>query len=133
MHAGTRVSPHEFTVSYDRGYEDADRSLEAVTCSNGANGVIDRWGWSKQGDIPDFPNIGGAYVVNGWNSTGCGTCWKLEYDGNSVNILAIDLAVEGFNIALIAMNTLTGGQAEALGRIDATSTEVDLSECGIED
>lgn len=120
-------------MSYDLGFEDADRSLEAVTCSNGANGIIDRWGWETQGEIPDFPNIGGAYVVTGWNSSGCGTCWKLEFDGNSVNILAIDLATDGFNIGLTAMNTLTDGKAEELGRIDATATQVDLAECGIED
>lgn len=64
-------------------------------------------------------------------SSQCGTCWQLTYQGRSINVLAIDLSTNGFNIALDAMNALTNGQAAQLGRIDATSTQVDVSNCGL--
>ena len=67
----------------------------------------------------------------GWNSPSCGTCWRLEYQGKSVNILAVDHADSGYNIGLKAMNTLTNGQAVQLGRVDAKATQVDASACGI--
>ncbi|KAL7621446.1 hypothetical protein AAE478_008768 [Parahypoxylon ruwenzoriense] len=118
------------TVSYDTGYDDASRSLTAVSCSDGVNGLIPRYGWQTQGDIPTR-YIGGADVIAGWNSPSCGTCWELTYNGRSINVLAIDHAAAGFNIALDAMNALTNGQAVALGRVDATSRQVALSACGI--
>lgn len=43
----------------------------------------------------------------------------------------MDHAGEGFNIAQAAMDQLTGGQAAALGRIDAGYTLVASSECGL--
>ena len=46
-------------------------------------------------------------------------------------MLAIDHAEEGFNIAQAAMDTLTGGQAVQLGRVDADWVEVDKSVCGL--
>ncbi|KAM5354903.1 hypothetical protein ACJ41O_001549 [Fusarium nematophilum] len=119
------------TVSYDPGYDQAGRSLTAVACSDGKNGLITRYGWQKQGDIPKFPYIGGAQVIPGWNSASCGTCWKLTYKGKSINVLAIDHTDAGFNIALGAMNALTNNQAVKLGRIDATATKVPVKNCGL--
>ncbi|KAI1170225.1 eliciting plant response-like protein [Nemania sp. FL0916] len=119
------------TVAYDQGYDDASRSLSLVSCSDGANGLTTRYGWTTQGQIPRFPNIGAAAAVAGWNSTGCGTCWTLSYNGRSVNILAVDHAGDGFNLALAAMNDLTNGQAVALGRIDAQAVLADESACGL--
>jgi hypothetical protein len=102
-----------------------------VACSDGKNGLITRYGWQTQGNIPKFPNIGGAQAIAGWNSASCGTCWKLTYKGKSINVLAIDHTAAGFNIALTAMNTLTNGQAVKLGRVDATATQVAVSNCGV--
>ncbi|KAI0971926.1 EC5 protein [Xylaria arbuscula] len=119
------------TVAYDTGYDDASRSMTAVSCSDGANGLITRYGWQTQGQIPRFPNIGAAAAVAGWNSAACGTCWTLTYNGRSINVLAIDHAGAGFNIALDAMNTLTNGQGVALGRVDATAVQVATSACGV--
>ncbi|KAI1211840.1 SnodProt1 [Annulohypoxylon truncatum] len=118
------------SVSYDTGYDDASRSLTAVSCSDGANGLITRYGWQTQGQIPTT-YIGGADTIAGWNSPNCGVCYQLTYNGKSINVLAIDHAASGFNIALDAMNALTNGQAVALGRVDATSTPVDISACGV--
>ncbi len=61
----------------------------------------------------------------------CGSCWQLTYQGTSINVLAIDHTDVGFNIAQTAMNTLTNGQAQFLGRIDATAVQVDRSNCGL--
>ena len=46
-------------------------------------------------------------------------------------MLAVDHADSGFNVAKAAMNSLTGGQAEKLGRIDVTATQVAASKCGL--
>ncbi|KAI1433556.1 EC5 protein [Xylaria sp. CBS 124048] len=119
------------TVAYDQGYDIAGRSLTEVACSDGPNGLITKYKWQTQGQIPRFPNIAAADVVSGWNSAACGTCWQLTYNGRSVTVLAVDHAGSGFNLALGAMNTLTDGQAVALGRVDATAVQVDKSACGL--
>jgi len=119
------------TVSYDTGYDDASRSMDVVSCSDGSNGLITKYGYQTQGQIPHFPMVGGADAIAGWNSETCGTCWQLSYNGNTVNILAIDHAAAGFNIGENAMDALTNGQAEMLGRIDATAIQVDVSACGL--
>ncbi|KAM3080682.1 hypothetical protein ACMFMG_005616 [Clarireedia jacksonii] len=111
------------TVSYDPGYDNGSRSLADVSCSDGSNGLLTK-GYSTQGSLPHFPYIGGASTIGGWNSANCGTCYTLSYNGRSINVLAIDHAAEGFNIAEAALNDLTNGQAVALGRIDASYTQV---------
>jgi hypothetical protein len=37
------------SVRYDAGYDDASRSMTAVACSDGTNGLITRYGWQTQG------------------------------------------------------------------------------------
>ncbi|KAH7419691.1 Cerato-platanin [Cadophora sp. MPI-SDFR-AT-0126] len=118
------------TVSYDNGYDDGSRSLAVVACSDGTNGLLTK-GYTTQNSLPSFPRIGGASVIAGWNSGSCGTCWSLTYNGNTINVLAIDHANEGFNIAQAAMDQLTGGRAVALGRIDAQYAQVPASACGL--
>ncbi|KAF5576329.1 eliciting plant response [Fusarium pseudoanthophilum] len=119
------------TVSYDPGYGESGRALTAVACSDGKNGLITKYKWKTQGQIPKFPYIGGAQAVAGWNSPNCGTCWKLTYKGKSINVLAIDHTDAGFNISPAAMNALTNNQAVKLGRVDATATQVAISNCGL--
>lgn len=119
------------TVAYDTGYDDASRSMNDVACSDGEHGLITRYGWQTQGQVSKFPYIGAAQAVGGWNSEACGTCWQLSYGGRTINVLAIDKAGAGFNIALDAMNALTNGQAVQLGRVDAAATQVAASVCGL--
>ncbi|KAF2187481.1 Asp f 13-like protein [Zopfia rhizophila CBS 207.26] len=119
------------TVSWDAGYDDAGRSLTAVACSDGANGLITRYGWQTQGNIPTFPNIGGYQGIPGWNSNQCGTCWALTYNGRTINVLAIDHTATGFNIGKQAMNTLTNGNADQFGRVEASFAQVAASDCRI--
>ena len=118
------------TVSYDQTYDNSSGDLHTVACSDGPNGMLTK-GFTTFGSLPHFPNIGGAAAVAGWNSASCGTCWKLTYNGRSINVLAIDPTDAGFNIALEAMNTLTNNQAVFLGRVDAQATQVDASHCGL--
>ena len=113
------------TVSYDNTYDNSGNSMNIVACSNLANR------FPTFGSLPSFPNIGGAAAIAGWNSAQCGTCWQLTYNGRNINVLAIDHAGSGFNIALGAMNTLTNGQAKSLGRINASVKQVAASACGL--
>lgn len=101
------------TLSYDPGYSQGDRSLNVVSCSDGSNGLITRYGYQKQSDIPRFPYIGGSSDIAGWNSPSCGQCYSLEYalTGKKVFILAIDHVAQGFNVAQKAMDDLTNNQA----------------------
>lgn len=123
------------TLAYDTVYDNASGSLATVACSDGANGLLTR-GFTTFGSLPKFPHIGAAAAVEGWNSKNCGTCWKLTYTNaakvtRSINVLAIDHAGAGFNVALAAMNELTGGQGTQLGRIDVTSAPAAASACGL--
>ncbi|EKG19600.1 Cerato-platanin [Macrophomina phaseolina MS6] len=123
------------SVSYDAGYDDAGRALTAVSCSDGVNGLITKYGWQTQGAIPRFPHIGGAPDIAGWNSANASLlllhCYSLTYNGKTIYVLGIDAAPGGFNLATAAMNELTNGQAVALGRVEATSAQVPLSNCGL--
>ena len=83
------------------------------------------------GSLPNFPFIGGAAAVAGFNSPECGSCWELTYNGTSINVLAIDHADSGFNIALGAFNVLTDGNGVSVGRINAQAQQVDPSQCGL--
>lgn len=123
------------TLSYDAEYDNASRSLAQVACSDGVNGLMTA-GFSTLGNLPKFPFVGGTDNVAGWNSPQCGTCWKLTYtDGKgvtrSINVLAVDHASAGWNVATKAMNALTGGQAIPLGRINVSQVKVAKSQCGL--
>lgn len=118
------------SLSYDTTYDDASLSLASVACSNGVNGLMTK-GYTTLGSLPGFPNVGGAYTVTGWNSPACGTCYNLTYGDTTISVLAVDVALDGFNLSEEAMNTLTGGLAVELGRVDVTSVQVDASVCGL--
>ncbi|KAH8100107.1 Cerato-platanin [Cristinia sonorae] len=118
------------TVSFDQTYDNSAGSLATVSCSDGQNGLLTK-GFTTFGSLPNFPNIGGAAAVAGFNSPNCGTCWQLTFNGTTINVLAIDHAASGFNIALKALNTLTHGNAVFLGRINADATQVNASVCGL--
>ncbi|KNG48201.1 Asp f 13-like protein [Stemphylium lycopersici] len=119
------------TVSYDTGYDDPNRSLSVLSCSDGANGLTTKHDWHTQGQIPRFPHIGGYMGVAGWNSPQCGTCYGVTYNGKTVYVLAVDHTANGFNLAKSAMDELTNNQAVALGRIDAQYAQVAVSNCGL--
>jgi len=117
-------------VRFDTAYDNSQASLSTVACSDGANGLLTKK-FTTFGSLPSFPNIGAAQAVGGWNSTACGSCWQISFGGQSINVIAVDHAGDGFNLSLEAMNTLTNGRAEELGVIDAQATQVDPSRCGL--
>lgn len=123
--AGTQVS-----VSYDPKYDVGGTSLNEVTCSNGENGLVTK-GFTTFNSLPTFPRIGGAPTIVNWNDPNCGKCYSLQYKDQAVKVIAIDAAPGGFNIGVQAMNLLTNNQAEQLGRVTATYTLLDDSECGM--
>ncbi|RDA89362.1 hypothetical protein CP532_6199 [Ophiocordyceps camponoti-leonardi (nom. inval.)] len=118
-------------VSYDPGYDVPSRSLSQISCSDGPNGLMTRYHWQTQGQIPGFPYIGGLQGIT-WNSPQCGTCYRLSYGGRTIHVLAVDAAFNGgFNIGLRAMSDLTSGNEEQLGHVDADAQPAQLSDCGI--
>ncbi|KAJ6086264.1 Cerato-platanin [Penicillium sp. IBT 16267x] len=121
-------------VSYDPKYDVGTTSLNTVACSNGVNGLESVY--PTFSSLPTFPLIGGALTIDGWNSPACGTCYQLHFESGkineTINVLAIDVASDGFNIGLTAMNLLTNNQAESLGVVTATYVEMEKSVCGIE-
>ncbi|KAG2139028.1 immunomodulatory protein [Suillus clintonianus] len=122
-----------YSLSYDTVYDGGSTSLNTVACSDGSNGM-ESHGYTTFNSIPNFPYIGGAPQITGWNSAYCGSCWAITYGSTTKYITAIDVgdeARDGFNLSLEAMNGLTGGQAEFLGRITVTATQVDASYCGL--
>jgi hypothetical protein len=116
------------SVSYDPVYDVAGSSTNTVACGSVLNQKYPTFG-----SLPGFPHIGGALTVAGTGSPNCGKCYQLHFSGNGVDktitVLGIDTAPSGFNIGLRAMNDLTNNQAEQLGRVSATYTEVDISQC----
>ncbi|KHN96592.1 secreted insect toxic protein [Metarhizium album ARSEF 1941] len=123
------VAASAVRVSWDGGYDRPDRSLRDVSCSDGRTGLMPRF--QRQSDLPNFPNIGGAAAIEGWGSQNCGTCWKLEYNGISIKVLAVDHAGDGFNIGKTALNALTNGRAEEFGYVDAAVTPLAPRDCGL--
>ncbi|KAI9452945.1 Cerato-platanin [Lactarius psammicola] len=88
-------------VRYDTAYDNSQASLST--------------GFTTFGSLPSFPNIGAAQAIGGWNSTACGSCWKISFGGQSINVIAVDHAGDGFNLSLEAMDTLTNGRAKEFG------------------
>ncbi|TDL22976.1 Cerato-platanin [Rickenella mellea] len=131
LFATTALSAPAFNVSitYDQTYDNKAGSLSTVACSNGKNGLLTR-GFTTFGSLPSFPNIGGGFPVTGWNSTACGGCWNIAFNESSINVILVDTANPGFNLALGAMMKLTK-QAVQLGRINGIATPIDGPHCGL--
>ncbi|KAI1791554.1 Cerato-platanin-domain-containing protein [Ganoderma leucocontextum] len=124
-------TPVNVSVSFDQTYDNGNNSMEIVACSDGINGLITRNGWTTFSQASGFPNIGGSFAVAGFDSPNCGTCWQLFFapTNQTLNVLAIDTAPGGFNIALEAMNVLTNNASVDLGRVEMTAVQVDATGC----
>ncbi len=123
------------TVAYDRAYDGSNASLTSVACSDGPHGLIVR-GYTTFGSLPNFPFIGGAEAVEGYDSANCGSCWNITYTNpagrnKTISMLAIDGTARGFVLGLRAADILTGGQAVHLGRVNATTKRVPVAVCGL--
>ncbi|KAF8506828.1 Cerato-platanin-domain-containing protein [Russula emetica] len=125
----TTSTPATLRATYDTFYDNKSGLMNNVACSNGANGLSSRF--PTFGDVPSFPFLGGAFDVV-WNSPNCGSCWNLTNPatGTSINIVAIDTAGAGFNIAQKAFVQLNGGQI-GQGVLDVVASKVSPSVCGL--
>ncbi|KAG5639173.1 hypothetical protein H0H81_006077 [Sphagnurus paluster] len=123
-------------LSYDTAYGVATASLDTVACSDGSHG-LKTCGFTTFGSLPTFPYIGGTEAIAGWNSPNCGTCYRLTYSNKtsgvkkSVNVLAVDRTVPGFNVALEAMQVLLGPGAADIGTAVVDAVQVDAVVCGL--
>ncbi|KAG0129571.1 Cerato-platanin [Tuber indicum] len=123
-------------AKYDTTYDSASLSTLSVACSDGANGLYTK-GYHTLGSVPGFPNLGGSGTIPGWNSPNCGACYELRYTPPApaapkvINIVGVDVAAPGtFVLSRTALDTLTGGQAVPLGRVNVTWRPVAASVCG---
>ncbi len=120
-------------VRFNTFYDNPQTSLNNVACSDGVNGLITK-GFSTFASLPSFPGIGGVFAVKNWNSTACGSCWKLTSQGTSIFVTAIDTISDGFDISQKAMitlanvNTLNGVVPDS---INAQAVQVAESFCGL--
>ncbi|EJD01882.1 Cerato-platanin [Fomitiporia mediterranea MF3/22] len=118
-------------ASYDNTYDNPSGSTLTVSCSTGPNGLAGRF--PTFGDLPTFPNIGGADAIAGFGSAQCGSCWSLTFPttGNTINVIAIDHAGDGFNLSQEALDALTNGNAVFDGAVQVNAVQVDRSVCGL--
>ncbi|KAJ3490377.1 hypothetical protein NLI96_g1466 [Meripilus lineatus] len=72
------------------------------------------------GDLKNFPKVGLAYFVHG-PQTDCGSCWRLSYKNDSIDVLALDNAGDGFVLSEEALKMLTG---TTTGRFSAMIQQV---------
>ncbi|KAI9373848.1 Cerato-platanin-domain-containing protein [Aspergillus egyptiacus] len=131
----TRQSTGTTSLSYDPKYDIGSTSLTTVACSDGDFGLLTE-GYTTFGSLPSFYRIGGAPTVSGWGSNKCGACYEISYTSatgqvNSMVVTAVDAAPGGFNVGVQAMDQLTGGRAQELGRVDVSFSEVGRGRCGL--
>lgn len=116
-------------ATFDTAYDDAGLSLTTVTCSNGENGLVTK-GYNTIGDLPT-QNVGGAPTIKAFNDPNCGACYSLTYKNETVYVMAIDTAVNQFNVAQKVLDKLTNGHAQDFGSVAVEYEQVDGQKCGL--
>jgi hypothetical protein len=120
------------SVTYNRTYDGGSTPISQLACYKDGIGMIPDYINPEGKTISSFsPRIMGAEKIIGPDSSSCGSCIMLEYEDRARPFLAVTDAKSGIELSLEGMNALTGGRAEALGRIDATATRVALLNCGL--
>jgi hypothetical protein len=107
--------------------------LTQVSCSDGSEGLITRWGYSTID--PMSPYVAAVSNVV-WNSPNCGKCYKVTANnGKVIYVTAIDhcepvgSAALHFDMHPTAFNELFGNQGYLDGHGFAAVTEVASSNC----
>jgi hypothetical protein len=122
-------------VFYDDVYGNKDYSLNGVACSYP---LYKKYG--TFGKVPKFPRIGGAFVVNGFKSPNCGTCWNVTYPPLEVSVnggrrtipvFLVDSTKDGVVLSREAMDELTDGEAFEFGHVEADLVQVSGKFCGV--
>ncbi|KAH7196441.1 Cerato-platanin-domain-containing protein [Fusarium flagelliforme] len=118
------------TVTFNGYYSDDSVPVSELACYKNGEIFKDQ-DWMKLGDIT--PTIAGFDGIDGPNSELCGTCWSLSCGYTSRSVLVLDgpRGGSGFTTSFTLMDSLTGGKAEKLGRVNVTAFQVELLNCGI--
>ncbi|TFB06920.1 Protein SnodProt1 [Trichoderma ghanense] len=116
------------SATFNTLYEDPSRSLSEVTCWRKNIGFMPNLDWTLQQDAAGFI---GLDKINGLNSGKCFTCWRLSYEGRAISLLALDGTDSGVVMSFRALQYLTDGRAQELGRVEIDAVEADTSECGV--
>ncbi|KAL9564471.1 hypothetical protein ACKAV7_010923 [Fusarium commune] len=128
MHISKLVPITSFT--YNGFYDDDTVSVTELACWKGSR-IVEGQDWARLGEV--MYQIAGYEGVDGPDSTNCGSCWSLSYGDTSRSVLVLNgaQAGSGFETSLTVMNSLTGGKAEQLGRINVTAHQTELLDCGV--
>ncbi|EXL52657.1 hypothetical protein FOCG_08446 [Fusarium oxysporum f. sp. radicis-lycopersici 26381] len=118
------------TVTYSGFYDDDTASVTELACWKGGR-IVEGQDWAKLGEVTY--QIAGYEGVDGPNSSLCGSCWSLSYGAISRSVLVLNSAQagSGFETSLTVMDSLTGGKAEQLGRVNVTAYQTELLDCGV--
>jgi len=127
------VSAASGTAAWDSVYDNGAQSTLTLACSDGANGLYTK-GKQTLSQVPGFALVGAAPTIAGWNSPNCGKCFKVTYGSKTIYITGVDTSRSTTNLVLskYAMNQLTGGLADKLGRVSVTWEQVaNRANCGV--
>jgi hypothetical protein len=117
-----------FTATYDTNYDNPSTPTNNVACSDGQNGLASKY--PTLGKFHSFPYVGGAFDIV-WNSTNCGSCWKITNTANNfwIYVTGIDAAGPGlFNLATEAFKTLNNGEIGS-GTLTVNAQKVSSKPC----
>lgn len=117
-------------VTYHNYY--AGEPLDHVSCSNGDNGLIKRWGYSTID--PMAPYVAAVSNIE-WNSPNCGKCYQIVGWAKTIYVTAIDQCGPGpsgemhFDIHPDGYRELMGAAGVTAGSGSVTYKEVASSYC----
>ena len=126
--SSTVTASEPVEVRYNGVYGNSALSTLNTACSNGINGLTTK-GYPTLGSLKNFPYVGASPTVEGWNSTQCGACYKINYKGKGIYVTAVDRSTPGFVLSTAVLNELTGGLAVELGVITASYEPADPASC----
>ncbi len=120
-------------LNYDTMFDSPSGTLGMTACP--ADGILE--GHPTFGSLPTFPYIGGAYFVQGFNSSRCGSCYELSYKRSDGKVATrtytiINTVDHGFTSSLAAAMELTGlSRDEFPGDAAISAKEVPVAHCGL--
>ncbi|KAG8351558.1 hypothetical protein FVEN_g10249 [Fusarium venenatum] len=118
------------TVTYIGFYDDDTLPLTELACWKDSR-IVEGQDWATLGDVTY--QIAGYEEIDKPDSPFCGSCWSLSYGDTSRSVLVLNSAQagSGFETSLTVMNSLTGGKAGQLGRVNITAHRTELLDCGV--
>ncbi|RPA92884.1 allergenic cerato-platanin Asp F13, partial [Choiromyces venosus 120613-1] len=127
--ASTVLAEVHSTAAYDNVYDLPGLPTLDLACSNGVAGLSSTLGFDRFSQVLHYPLVGAVEKLEGWGSLSCRKCFRQS--GQSINIVTVDQGDTGFVLSLAALDQLTGGQGQVLGRVDVRYEEIGGWECGL--